>query len=358
MKIQLAPPLALHERGQRSNNEDNLFPAVGAASVDDRLFLVCDGVGGADKGEVASETVCQAISTYFLQHSIKRGTAQTVRDAIAYAEAELERYKETQPDSSGMATTLTLMHLNEDGVLAAHIGDSRIYHIRNGRLLWRTQDHSFVNELVKSGIITADEAPKHPKRNVITRALQGSTNAVAPDVHFIEDVRSGDYFFMCTDGVLETFSDAELLELLGTTKSDAQKMASIKQKCAEQSRDNFTAYLIRIQSAEQLVVELLTPEKSEPAKETKKVSKEVVAPVFTKQWVMVLVLVNFILFGTIAWLLWGKKEEVKTPAKPVKTEVGAPEKTPDTQFSETKPKNELPINKPDKKTNKKPKKIK
>ncbi len=353
MKIQIAPPLSLYERGQRSNNEDNLFPPSGTSSADDQLFLVCDGVGGADKGEIASEIVCRAISGYFLQHAIKTSDTQIIGDAIAYAEAELERHKETAPNTARMATTLALLHLHENGASVAHVGDSRVYHIREGRLCTRTQDHSYVNELVKSGIITAEEAPKHPKRNVITRALQGSGSPVVPEVQLLEDLQAGDYFFLCTDGILEALTENELLDILGSAQTDAQKLAKIREKCEAHSRDNFTAYLIRLQSVEHLVVELLTPIKDshDKAKETDGIARG--NPM--RPWVMVLALINLLLFSTIAWLIWGKKEifqEHKPPKPATEIENSKPPATAGHQFSEVRPDKEKGKNKNEKKRRK------
>lgn len=324
MKIQIAAPLALHQRGQRPNNEDNLFPALGKITSQDRLFLVCDGVGGADKGEVASAIVCRSISHYFSQNRILVSDEQVINNAVAYAEAELKRHIEANPDTTSMATTLTLLHLHDQGASVAHIGDSRIYHIRNGQICWGSQDHSYVNELVKSGIISMEEAQKHPKRNVITRALQGNKTQVKADVHVIEDVRQGDYFFLCTDGVLEAFEESKLVELLGNQQSNAQKIAQIQKQCEVKSHDNFTAYLIQIQSVEHLLVELVPISENNSSK-----TPSLARMSSTKQLMWVLTLVNIVLFAAMAYFFYWNNKKEDPPKEKVKIETQGSSQAPE-----------------------------
>jgi len=259
MKIQIAPPCSLHGIGKRANNEDNLFPAYSAATIHDRLFMVCDGVGGSEKGEIASQITCRAIPEYYSRNRVEISSDESVHNAIGFAKSEIEGYLEKNPGSEGMATTVTLLHLHESGATVAHIGDSRVYHIRNGKILWKTRDHSYVNNLVQAGVITETEALTHPQRNVIMRALQGNERQVAADVHTILDIQANDYFFLCSDGILEGIDEPALEEILNAVASDEAKMRTIENKCLSLSNDNFTAYLVRIQSVENLSVELLDP---------------------------------------------------------------------------------------------------
>jgi protein phosphatase len=323
MKIQIAAPLALHERGQRPNNEDHLFPSPGKTTSDDRLFLVCDGVGGVDKGEIASAITCHSIPHYFSQNRIKSSDEQTINNAVAYAEAELERHIKAYPGTANMATTLTLLHLHNQGATVAHIGDSRIYHVRNGRICWRSQDHSYVNELVKSGIIGSEEARKHPKRNVITRALQGNKTPVKADVHVIEDLRGDDYLFLCTDGILEAFEESDLMEILGNQQSNLEKIAQVQKQCQAKSHDNFTAYLIQIQSVEHLDIELIPGFENSSSKISK--AKSPAKPKSSKQLMWALTLVNIVLFAAMAYFfLWNNKKEESPKEKAkekIKTEI-------------------------------------
>ena len=259
MKIQIAPPQALHGIGKRNNNEDNLFPAFSCATTRDRIFLVCDGVGGSEKGEIASQITCRAIPEYFTINRLEISTVENVNHSIGFAKAEMEAYLKNNPGSEGMATTVTFLHLHENGATVAHIGDSRIYHIRHGKTFWKTRDHSYVNNLVEAGLITETEALTHPQRNVIMRALQGNDREVFADVYSITDVLANDYFFLCSDGIFEGIDEQTLEKTLNSAESDEAKMKSIETNCTNKSNDNFTAYLIRIQSVEKQYIELLDP---------------------------------------------------------------------------------------------------
>jgi protein phosphatase len=156
-----------------------------------------------------------------------------------------------EPFAKGMGTTLVLLLFHNEGVTAAHCGDSRIYHFRNGRIIWRTMDHTPVNDLVRQGIITAEEALQRPKSNRITRAIQGySVHRSLPDIQLISDILPGDIFFLCSDGVYETLSDNNLSQVFASENTLSQKMEIIKNACESHSGDNYSGYLIEIKSAE------------------------------------------------------------------------------------------------------------
>lgn len=248
MTIFIAPPIGFSEQGRRANNEDYVLPPPGRAESADRLFVVCDGVGGAQKGELASFLAAEAINRYFLQHPGEAVDAPFIRAALKATEAAFDEAIARQPEEHlrGMSTTLTLLSLHSRGVTIAHVGDSRVYHIRNGQVLHQTEDHSLVNELVRSGQIQPDEAARHPRRNIITRAVQGSFSPTSATVYTSPDVLPGDYFLLCTDGVLETFDTAALIDWLLPDAPDADKVAELLARCTETSRDNFSGYLVRV----------------------------------------------------------------------------------------------------------------
>jgi serine/threonine protein phosphatase PrpC len=248
MTITIAPPIGFSEQGRRTNNEDYILPPPGRANPNDRLFVVCDGVGGAQRGELASFLAAEAINRYFLQHPNQAIDAPFIKAALKATEAAFDDAIAREPNENleGMSTTLTLMSLHSRGITIAHVGDSRVYHVRNGELLHQTEDHSLVNELVRAGHIRPEEAARHPRRNVITRAVQGSFNRTNATIYTSPDVLPGDYFFLCTDGVLETFETPALLTWLGQDASDEHKIADLVVRCTETSRDNFSGYLVRV----------------------------------------------------------------------------------------------------------------
>jgi serine/threonine protein phosphatase PrpC len=243
------PPIGFSERGRRDNNEDYVLPAPGKAGLNDRLFIVCDGVGGAQRGELASLLAGEAMFRYFKNHPAEAVTAPFVRSALLTVEEAFDEAIASEPEANlaGMSTTLTVLSLHEQGVTIGHIGDSRVYHIRGEQVLHQTTDHSLVNELVRAKQITPEEALSHPRRNVITRAIQGSGRPSSITVYITQDVAPGDYFFLCTDGVLECLNNEALLRILSThTLTDSQKVSHILRACTDGSRDNFSGYLIRV----------------------------------------------------------------------------------------------------------------
>ena len=131
MIIHIAKPLALHEQGQRANQEDALFPALGMATEADRLLLVCDGMGGHEHGEVASQTVAETMGAYIASHHAPEEplTDDLLMEAIAAAYDQLDA-RDDANDRRRMGTTMTMLCMHRGGATMAHIGDSRIYHIR------------------------------------------------------------------------------------------------------------------------------------------------------------------------------------------------------------------------------------
>ena len=250
MKISLYPPLSINEIGQRSNQEDSII------QWNNRLFVLCDGMGGHEKGEVASQTVCQSLVTWFEEH-VKPDASFTddqLREAIEYAYQQLDQYADGNPKQMG--TTLTLLYIGNNGITAAHMGDSRIYHLRpqnsspsgrlGGVLLYQSRDHSLVFDLFQAGEITYDEMLNYPQKNIVTRAMTpGEDNRMRADIIHISDIQPGDYFYMCSDGMLEQMSNEELLALLSSEATDEEKRKRLIEATVN-NQDNHTAWLIHI----------------------------------------------------------------------------------------------------------------
>jgi len=241
MKIELYPQLSIHEIGQRDNQEDAIV------QWDNRLFILCDGMGGHEKGEVASQTVCQSLTTWFEEHVTPDApfTDEQLREAIEYAYQQLDQYADGNPKQMG--TTLTLLYIGRNGVTAAHMGDSRIYHIRpNEKVLYQSRDHSLVFDLFQAGEITYEEMLNYPQKNIVTRAMTpGEDNRMRADIIHISDIQPGDYFYMCSDGMLEQMSNDELVGILSSKDSDTDKQ-SLLIKATSGNQDNHTAWIIQI----------------------------------------------------------------------------------------------------------------
>lgn len=250
MIISISQPIAFSHTGMRPHNEDCLFPRPETLTGEERLFMVCDGVGGAEKGEVASALACESIDTYFRTFlEAKPVSSSFIQKAIQYTETCFDACKEQHPEAEGMATTLALVYFDVTGVWLAHLGDSRIYQIRNGQIIYRTEDHSLVNMLVKSGQISEEEASVHPRRHVILRAIQGSGRPSEADTAVLTDIQAGDIFFLCSDGVTEHCQEKDFPEIFSGTAGDAKDR--ILERCWGRTKDNYSFYILPVQHVQE-----------------------------------------------------------------------------------------------------------
>lgn len=248
MIIRIGQPQAFTEQGLKDQQEDRLFPPISRLTPDNRCFVLCDGMGGHEQGEVAAEIVSKTLYES-LTSTLPKDNVLTVNwfnKSLKAAYNELDKmnyHTERRP-----GTTLTCTILGANGILAAHIGDSRIYLVRPGQgIIYRSKDHSLVNQLIDAGELTEEEAVNFPRKNVITRAMQpGLERQYAADVHILTDVKAGDYLFMCCDGILEQLSDDRLAEIISADTDASTKLNDIYTTCFGKTRDNFTCYLIPI----------------------------------------------------------------------------------------------------------------
>lgn len=257
MKIRIRQPYSFSEIGRKENQEDSIYPIT--LGTEQQVFVLCDGMGGHENGEVASQTVSMCLGQYM--EKILRGkkdiTAQDFNEALSFAYDTLDT-KDTG-GAKKMGTTMTCLCLHEGGYLVAHIGDSRIYHIRpslanidKGRygIIYQSSDHSLVNDLLKAGELTEEEARNFPHKNVITRAMQPNLERRhRADVYSFDDIQSGDYFFLCCDGILEQLTNETLCSILSDKSlDDYGKLTAIKNICDGKTKDNYTCILIPIDS--------------------------------------------------------------------------------------------------------------
>lgn len=206
--------------GHRANHEDSFFPPFisprhfdmteredayyeGTPHTEDSLFILCDGMGGHERGEVASRMVCDSVSSYI---SIQESCGQSFCDNMliqAVAESVKKLDKSEKPDTQRkMGTTMTLLKVTDDGATIAHIGDSRVYHIRpanaknKSRILFRTEDHNLATQMIKNGSMTLQQMSHFSQKHVLTRSLQ-ALMGVKPevDIYHTRDIRPGDVFF-------------------------------------------------------------------------------------------------------------------------------------------------------------------
>ena len=200
---------------KRQNNEDACF-----VMLPEKVFLVADGVGGGNAGEIASRTAVSEIASYISNNPIKNATNKYAivnyfQDAIEKANSKIYEMAVKYQENKGMATTLVAVYFNEGKAYIANVGDSRVYIFRDDEFLQLTEDHTYVNTLVKAGILTEAQAAVDSRKNIITKAL-GADVTVEPDF-FQVDVSCGDVLILCTDGLYDEVSEEELI---GVIESD------------------------------------------------------------------------------------------------------------------------------------------
>src|SRR3954466_1209131 len=191
---------------QWQGNEDNFF-------VRAPLFVVADGMGGAQAGEVASEIAVRSFDDELPNGSLPEALA----DVIKAANKRIHDKARADESLHGMGTTTTAAYVDDDEVVIAHVGDSRAYLLRDGDLIRLTRDHSLVGELVERGKLTEEQAESHPQRSVITRALGPEPN-VQVDVSDYP-AHDGDLFLLCSDGLTAMVHEQKLKPLLVTDSS-------------------------------------------------------------------------------------------------------------------------------------------
>jgi len=225
-----------HTGLQRRANEDSAYASP-------PLFVVADGMGGAQAGEVASQIAIEAF-----QQGLDGGGSSEEQLAQRIQEANRQIYERSRTESGreGMGTTLTAALLDDAGLAIGHVGDSRAYLFRDGELSRLTRDHSLVDELVRRGELTEAEAAEHPQRSIITRAL-GPEPDVTPDTSTYP-VRAGDVLLLCSDGLTSMISEETMTEVLrGATSLDEAARALIERANAAGGRDNITVVLFRLE---------------------------------------------------------------------------------------------------------------
>jgi protein phosphatase len=223
---------------QRQGNEDNYF-------VRAPLFVVADGMGGAQAGEVASEMAVESFGGGLPDGSPADALVRVIEDA----NRRIHDRSRAEAQRAGMGTTVTAAYVGEREVTIAHVGDSRAYVLRDGELTRLTRDHSLVGELVARGKLTEEQAETHPQRSVITRAL-GPEPDVQVDVQAYQ-ARAGDVFMVCSDGLTSMVPEARVRELLtaaGSLEQAGRELIAAANDAG--GRDNITVILFRLEEVD------------------------------------------------------------------------------------------------------------
>ena len=241
---------------KRKGNEDSLF-----VNPEQHLFVVADGMGGHAAGEVASKIAVDAINEFIsltggdkditwpfgLDDNISYD-GNRLKTAIRYANRKVLDATREKAEYEGMATTVAAVLMDGPTANLAHVGDSRVYLVRGAGLTQLTHDHSWINEQIQSGLISADQARTHPLRNVVTRALGGKADCqVEMQVHTME---TGDILLLCSDGLTTMMPDEEIVRVVQGADGDLPRAAQALVAAANErgGEDNITVLLIRFEA--------------------------------------------------------------------------------------------------------------
>ncbi len=238
---------------KRKGNEDSFF-----VNPEHNLYVVADGMGGHAAGEVASKVAVDAINEFVvltsgdaditwpfgLDDSISYD-GNRLKTAIRFANRKVLEATREKSEYEGMATTVAAVLVDGKSANLGHVGDSRVYLVRGGKVEQLTSDHSWVNEQILSGVISPDQARSHPLRNVVTRALGGK-----PDLQVdmqVHDIQAGDILLLCSDGLTTMIPDEEIAKVIAEAGGDVDKAAAglVAAANARGGEDNITVLLLR-----------------------------------------------------------------------------------------------------------------
>lgn len=230
----------------RVRNEDSCF-----VMPKEQFYMVADGVGGNNAGEQASSLAVSSMAEHIKANPLEEGCADEdvcryINDCVELANKKVLEHGDAAEDHAGMATTLVVCHIRDGKAFFANAGDSRAYIFRNGKLCQITEDHSYVNKLLKGGIISEEEARNHSQRNMITKAL-GAEEVVNGDLYHAE-LEIGDKVLLCTDGLYGELTTDEMEEILDANDNMpvlTEKL--IKRANDKGGKDNITVVCLKIE---------------------------------------------------------------------------------------------------------------
>jgi len=228
----------LLEVGHKSKQEDYIWPIPGKANKNDRVFIVCDGAGSFDSGGAASKLVCQFMAAEVLKFGEHRISGVLIDRLLMEARDRLITYAREYRLDTDLGTTFSMLILYDSKVLISWYGDSRIYHLRRGEILFKTEDNSLVSEPTKNASIA--------------RGIKADSSPIYAETKWIEDVLDGDYFLLCSKSIIENVTEDDIKLLVSQNgKANIDLTGSFKKLAFEKTPDNYSMYLIRVNVGKQ-----------------------------------------------------------------------------------------------------------
>ena len=225
----------ISDRGKNEINEDYIKYLSG------KFYLVCDGVGGNGNGQIASKLLAESI-----YKSLSKSNNLNALIAVQEAEKVLQNHKKKHPITERMSSTLALAQIIENNVLISWAGDSRVYQFREGKVIFKTKDHTLVGEASNNGVLSAVEALFYPDANELTKSIKGSRKAVELEQICLKDIKENDHFLLCTDGIIESWIDSDLESLFSELKFSQCIIDELNRNCQIFSNDNYSAIVFQL----------------------------------------------------------------------------------------------------------------
>jgi len=228
----------------RSCNEDSIFVKNSDIGCLRNLYIVADGMGGHKSGEVASSNAVRFFCEFIEKNTEKNEILDTLIEGVVYANRMVKEMSKTDEAYYNMGTTFLAASIHDEKIYIAHVGDSRLYIIRNNEIKQITTDHTYVMDMVRSGFITREEAKFHPDRNIITRALGVDENLSIDGI--FNKIFLGDIVIMCSDGLYEMIDDKDILNIAEDKILSLEEKAEKMIECANSlgGKDNVSVVLI------------------------------------------------------------------------------------------------------------------
>ncbi|QGT99612.1 Protein serine/threonine phosphatase PrpC, regulation of stationary phase [Candidatus Syntrophocurvum alkaliphilum] len=226
----------------RKKNEDSYL-----INEDIGLFIVCDGMGGHKSGDIASDLAVKEINNYVIENNVLDEPSKILLESIQKANYLIWHESKTNPECYEMGTTVTAAIIHNNKLIAANVGDSCLYIIRNNNLIKVTKDHTLAEQMLSKGLLSADEINSNAYNHVLTRAL-GIDKQVVVDL-FFEEIYSNDFIILCSDGLTDLIPDAEILEFIMDNYNNSLETIAkelIELAIYRGGSDNITIILIRI----------------------------------------------------------------------------------------------------------------
>ncbi|EJF09512.1 PP2C family serine/threonine-protein phosphatase [Pontibacter sp. BAB1700] len=229
----------LSRKGKRETNQDYIISKT--IGPDLSLHLIADGMGGYEDGDLAARTVAESISES-LSYTSQLNFYEIIQQAISFANSSISKY--TEDGGKKLGATIGGIVIGDRKALCFWVGDVKIFHFRDGDMLFESTPHSLMHEILKNGSIT-DAAKASKYRHVVTRSVQGDHSKSEAEFHIIEEILDTDILLICSDGVHDTLAGIQLQHFIRNSLSPTELLSKIDERCSIDSKDNYSAVIVK-----------------------------------------------------------------------------------------------------------------